>query len=458
MEILKFRRKRKLFLLIVLTVLFMVLCHKREWGGLNSMISRKQRARRIIAPDRSSDIIRKYQRKRDIKQLVLCQNSLLKYKDYYVNLVRVIENIVIGTRSEHMGCGESITYTTYGDYTSLGNLETVAKRWQAPISFALFTTEADLYDTLDAIQYVRNCLPDSRVIREFVSFHLYFSMHSMPESMPNFLQWTVRCVARNGTRLTPPFLFPRHKVVSHNVSLPISMGHNFARRAANTHFILACDIEFSPSVGFVDMFLDMVHRNNSVLSAKPWKEHRVYVLPAFQINDKEPLPGNKLELMELYNSLRAHLFYTKNCPSCNIVPDYLNWLNWMENVTGEMSLMRKTRHEGHLKDWEPFYVSDNLEPLYDDRVIGYDQYIRKLQNFAMCLMGYEYYLLHPAFLLHSPGTRKMNPKYSGHKPDKKLKELLNYKIGPAYLAQYGGKQECILALKTKITEDEEVSK
>ena len=36
-------------------------------------------------------------------------------------------------------CNETITYTTHGDYTYLGDLEITLKRWQGPISVALFT-------------------------------------------------------------------------------------------------------------------------------------------------------------------------------------------------------------------------------------------------------------------------------------------------------------------------------
>ena len=36
-------------------------------------------------------------------------------------------------------CNETITYTTHGDYTYLDDVETTLKRWQGPISVALYT-------------------------------------------------------------------------------------------------------------------------------------------------------------------------------------------------------------------------------------------------------------------------------------------------------------------------------
>ena len=52
-------------------------------------------------------------------------------------------------------CNSTITYTTHCDHTFLDNLEALLKRWQGPISIALYTPGSDYEDALKAMSYYR---------------------------------------------------------------------------------------------------------------------------------------------------------------------------------------------------------------------------------------------------------------------------------------------------------------
>lgn len=67
-------------------------------------------------------------RTRELQQLLKCRNRELRLKKFQHGDYWVIHNLVIGTESQRMGCAESITYTTNGDFTFFDNLETVAER------------------------------------------------------------------------------------------------------------------------------------------------------------------------------------------------------------------------------------------------------------------------------------------------------------------------------------------
>lgn len=67
-------------------------------------------------------------RTRELQQLLKCRNRELRLKKFQHGEYWVVENLVIGTESQRMGCTESITYTTNGDFTFFDNLETVAER------------------------------------------------------------------------------------------------------------------------------------------------------------------------------------------------------------------------------------------------------------------------------------------------------------------------------------------
>lgn len=67
-------------------------------------------------------------RTRELQQVIKCRNRELRLKKFQHGDYWVINNLVIGTESQRMGCAESITYTTNGDFTFFDNLETIAER------------------------------------------------------------------------------------------------------------------------------------------------------------------------------------------------------------------------------------------------------------------------------------------------------------------------------------------
>ena len=52
-------------------------------------------------------------------------------------------------------CNETVTYTTHCDHTFLDNLVPLVKRWQGPVSVALYTPGSDYDDALKAVSYYR---------------------------------------------------------------------------------------------------------------------------------------------------------------------------------------------------------------------------------------------------------------------------------------------------------------
>ncbi|KAM8716626.1 hypothetical protein ACLKA7_003497 [Drosophila subpalustris] len=336
-----------------------------------------------------------------------------------------------------------------GDYTFFDNLEMIAQRWMGPISFAIHSPGYDLKSTLDAIQYVRNCLPGSRFITDYVSFHVYFSNKHMPDYVPynedETLDWPFKCTMENGTLLPPPYHRDRSEMYKEqaNLTYPINVGRNIARKAVNTHFIFACDIELFPSLGFVEQFLDMVYRNNSVLSLNNQQPPRVYPLPVFEIFEDEQLPNDKFDLMELFRKHRAQLFHAKVCANCHKVPGFQNWIKRTPNATDDLQLFSMTLRQGAFKYWEPFYVSDNKEPFFDERVTWEGQSNKRIQGYAMCLLGYEYHVLHPAFLVHSPGIKKPSPNSLRAVYAKQMTKFIKSKIEPEYRVLYGKNKYCV---------------
>ena len=78
-------------------------------------------------------------------------------------------------------CNESVTYTTHGDVTFLDNLVPLAKRWDGPLSMAVYTPGSDYDAAMHSIAYLRQCTESD--IRRKVTFHLVLDERHFPPSL-----------------------------------------------------------------------------------------------------------------------------------------------------------------------------------------------------------------------------------------------------------------------------------
>lgn len=118
------RRRQWIVLLIVATMVFVILNCSKEGGTLG----RPKRVSRKVSVDRSSELLWKIERRWTIQKWVRCKKQKLERKAYHKSTTFIVKNLFMGTFSQHMGCAESITYTTMGDYGSLVNLPEVVER------------------------------------------------------------------------------------------------------------------------------------------------------------------------------------------------------------------------------------------------------------------------------------------------------------------------------------------
>lgn len=56
----------------------------------------------------------------------------------------------------------------------------------APISIALHAPGTDFNPTVNSIKFLRDCLPESHLVRQYVTFHIYFSSKHIPKSVSKF--------------------------------------------------------------------------------------------------------------------------------------------------------------------------------------------------------------------------------------------------------------------------------
>uniref|UniRef100_A0A1I8MGF0 Glycosyl transferase n=1 Tax=Musca domestica TaxID=7370 RepID=A0A1I8MGF0_MUSDO len=435
-----YRRNFEIFLLIfTMSIACILLTHHVRSAIKNVRYDRQLRGESITASMDKRQI-----RNDRLKSMLHCFDRPLQMEQLQYGHYWLLKNLIRGRRSIYMGCTESITYTTNGDYTFLDNIEMVVTRWMGPVSLALFAPGYDFNATMDSIQYARHCLPESGLIRDYVTFHIYFpNDHMPPERVPlteeEALEWPYDCQLAEAPyeNVDGAQMYKTKK----NLTYPINVGRNIARKAANTHFIFACDIELYPSRGLIEQFLDMAYDNVTLVApSREGKAMRVFVLPVFELKKDAAIPDSKKELVPMLRAKKAIPFHYYVCKSCHVVPQQEHWVN--ATFSDKLSIFTVGKRHKKYVYWEPFYISDNHEPLFDERVTWEGQSNKRIQNYAMCLLDYEYHILHPAFLVHSPGIKKYNPKSERQQYVGPMNKFIQKKIKPEYAVLYGTNKEC----------------
>ncbi|XP_055541271.1 beta-1,4-glucuronyltransferase 1 [Wyeomyia smithii] len=348
----------------------------------------------------------------------------------------VLKNYI---RAEHgeLRCHETITYTTHADYTFLDNLIPLLERWNAPVSLAMHAPGTDFAPTISAIKYLRDCLPESHLVRQFVTFHIYFSSKHIPKNVPKYAK--VLEQSSNCTQPAPYFNVSSSQLYKTQKKLlyPVNVGRNIARDAAMTYFLLASDIELYPNPGLVHKFLEMIVRNEPVLQRK---NPRVFPLSIFEVDSSSPVPRDKTELQELLRSGKAISFHKRVCSSCHGVPKSKEWI--AANETDDLGVFHIGKRVGYFVHWEPIYIGTHADPHYDERLSWEGKSDKMTQGYALCVLDYDFHILDNAFLVHKPGIKVLKKDPKRAMLAAKTNQLIKKIIYPELQVMYGTRKGC----------------
>lgn len=127
----------------------------------------------------------------------------------------------------------------------------------------------DFISTIQSIFYLRNCVPSKNLIRQFVTFHLFFNNSHVPQN--------IRKYSENADPIEKLYKCPEHPPYLNKTSADtynkknglqyqINLARNLAIQSALTYFIFPCDIELYPSLNVVPQFFDMIANNISLVT------------------------------------------------------------------------------------------------------------------------------------------------------------------------------------------------
>ncbi|XP_033961450.1 beta-1,4-glucuronyltransferase 1 [Pseudochaenichthys georgianus] len=281
-----------------------------------------------------------------------------------------------------------LALATHTTINNLHHLESLVERWHNPLSVAIFAHGQDVKFATALVYALSFFCPQ---IQSLVDFHLVClsgEMASFPEQDREHFAGLEDC-ASVFSRLETHRDKYKNYVISGNVSYPNNLLRNVARGGTESSYILVIDIDMMPSA-------DLHQQFEAMILGREIASDEVFVLPAFEIRHARKMPGNKAELVQLYQVGEVRPFYEELCSRCQAPTNYSRWVN--SHVRGSEPL-----EVGYtltwVDPWEPFYIGPHTVPLYDENFKQYG-FNRISQACELHVAGYKFSVLSSAFLVH----------------------------------------------------------
>lgn len=337
----------------------------------------------------------------------------------------------------------SLTLTTQATIEFLYHTLELCKRWDGPISLAVYVPGNEFQVAVTLIKYMRQCLPVplSACIRDKISWHFVYNKAHGPaarssssigyprenldvRNFPLFVNQDQcpKLAGPNPDDLIRQFeeelrkrggLFPLNYRQQFKLTYPINVLRNTARLAASTRYVLASDIELYPSINLVPSFMNYISRHN-IKQEYNYIDKFIFTLPIFEVKPTKSPPKTKGELVELVQQGEAIFFHKWVCDACQAFPNRLDWLQTdisgskLDEHDNELTIFEITQRDREKNQWEPIFIGTNDDPLYDDRLTWDGRRDKMGQMFEMCLQNYYLLVLGNAFLVHAPGIKHID--------------------------------------------------
>ncbi|XP_076363357.1 beta-1,4-glucuronyltransferase 1-like [Tachypleus tridentatus] len=307
------------------------------------------------------------------------------------------------------GFNNSVTLTTQATTGFEYHVEELCRRWQGPVSVAIYAPGDDLKFALENIEYLRRC--GHECVRQWVTWHFLYDQMHPPES--SLLKLSLNLMKKKVSSHSKNQLFSincKSKPLSkgetyvrlNNLPYPINVARNVARLNAKTHYVFASDVELYPSENIIPRFLRLVE-NVKNGSSNFTTKRQVFVLPVFEVRSGIQPPTRKEDLRALMKRKDAISFHQYVCDVCHRIPDLNRWL-----VTKGSPITLKifmTTVKAVRYGWEPFFIGTNNEPLFDERLTWNGKQNKMQVTHELCYLGYDIHILDDAFLVHAPGIK-----------------------------------------------------
>ena len=309
------------------------------------------------------------------------QTSVLDSSGEYHIINFLVRSDSLGSRNH---IRHDVSIVSQSSISQLHNLNLLSHRWHGLLSIGLFTLSQDIPLAIETILLLRRCYPS---IRQNTSFHLVYPL-SVPKPAIGATTLSPRlplsAIARetNCDRIESLLQSVQSNRVNYGhsgVAYPNNLLRNVGRRNALTEYTFVVDIDLVPNNRLYEQFYEFALQNN-LFSDQQKKDKVVYVVPAYEVNTltdamqsdikletlDQLIPKEKTDLLRMIESMNARPFYIELCWKCQKYTDYENWQK--QSISTPFGILFEVLWRD---PWEPFYISANAVPLYDERFRQY---------------------------------------------------------------------------------------
>nr|CAB3224860.1 N-acetyllactosaminide beta-1,3-N-acetylglucosaminyltransferase [Phallusia mammillata] len=284
---------------------------------------------------------------------------------------------------------DDVTLVTQCSVNNLHYLIQTNWHWYGPISVALFVPGPHALQAYFGVKYMKKCHKLHRIQFHFVYprdrppvfdadiFQLWFKFITPKVDCNRFLE-----VLRN---------FTASNYAHGDLQYPQNTLRNVAKSASQTKYVFVLDVDVMPSRDTRAQFVKF-------LSESEFQELRhpaVFVAPAFEIENRTPMPLSKTQLVHALKQDVVRPFHIETCPKCHKATLYDDWMaiTRTANITTAFELAWAI-------SWEPFYIGLIDVPDYDERFKQYG-FDRISHTCELYMAGYHFHLLAHAFVVHA---------------------------------------------------------
>ncbi|XP_043934186.1 beta-1,4-glucuronyltransferase 1 [Protopterus annectens] len=337
----------------------------------------------------------------------LSSGGVLDVSGQYRIYSSILQSEAIARRGELRG---DFALATHTSINNLHQLKDLVDRWQNQISLSLFAIANDVrFATMIIFALSSFCSE----VQELVTFHLVCHSGDLavfPEQDHNAFAKLRNC-ASVFKKLHAYRAKYQNYAIGNNASYPNNLLRNVARTGTNSKYLMTIDIDMLPSEKLHSEFLNLIEENVDI------EEQTLFVVPAFEIRHTRRIPSTKSELLQLYQVGEVRAFYEELCWKCHAPTNYSRWIN----LSVDSKLAEAYAVEWR-DPWEPFYVSVNSVPLFDERFKQYG-FNRISQACELHVAGYQFLVLNNAFLIHK-GFKTASEFHAGKDAENRRNKII----------------------------------
>ncbi|KAK1124047.1 hypothetical protein K0M31_007073 [Melipona bicolor] len=309
---------------------------------------------------------------------------------------RVLPFILRGT--EERNKLPQVTLCTHATADQVYGIVELARRWEGPLSLAVFTPGLDANIAVALLDRACRCEPEMYK----VSVHLVFPA-GRPPALEQIIQVQGDCAASDLQKGDAKTERKKRSMI-----YPINVARNVARVQANSIRVLVTDIELLPSQKLASGFMEIVRK-------RPPKTGIIFVVPVFEIESNKLPPLTKKELLLATKAGLAVYFHRFLCSHCQRFPGLARWL--IRPDPGKVKPLIITKREYPYHRWEPVFIGTQNDPFYAEEMSWEGRQDKMTQMFEMCLLNYRLIILDGAFLVHTPGIKRKTAKIKAAKQE-----------------------------------------